>query len=141
MAKHKADPAPKPHPAHDTERAVALPWHRSKAGREDAAAPNLIAAIMSHPSYAEADRDVDFLKRDDTRGLRQHLDDQNAENLLAADIAQQHAIASGSATRRGTTTSPGTSAASSPHCRQRGTRDETRVSRRRSPGHRFLPPG
>ena len=85
MAKHKADPARKPHPAHDTERAVALPWHRPKAGHEDAAAPDLVATITAHPAYIEADRDVGFLNRDDIRGLRLHLGYQKAETLLAAD--------------------------------------------------------
>lgn len=85
MAKQNTDPARKPHPAHDTERAVPLPWHRPKTGDEDAAAPDLIAAITSHPAYTEADRDVDFLNRDDMRGLRLHMDYQKAETLLAAD--------------------------------------------------------
>jgi uncharacterized protein (TIGR00730 family) len=38
--------------------------------------------ILQSPSYREADQDVDFLHRDDTRGLRLQLDYLKAETLL-----------------------------------------------------------
>jgi hypothetical protein len=43
-----------------------------------------IQAIMRHSSYREADRDVDYLARNDTRGVRLQLDYSKAETLLAA---------------------------------------------------------
>ena len=43
---------------------------------------------MRHASYREADRDVDFLNGDDTRGVRLQLDYLKAELLL-----RQHSIA------------------------------------------------
>lgn len=88
MADPKFHPAQKPAPAHDTERAVDLPWHTPKPGENDAGAPDLLRAITSHPNYLEADRDVDFLNRADMRGLRLQLDYQKAETLL-----EDHGIA------------------------------------------------
>ena len=42
------------------------PRRRPRSAEEQAA----IDAIMRHPSYLEADHDVDFLARYDTRGVR-----------------------------------------------------------------------
>lgn len=83
-----ADPTRKPHPAHDTERKVALPGITPKPEREDAAAPDRVRAIMACPNYRRADEDVDFLNRDDMRGPRLELDYQKAETLL-----EEHGIA------------------------------------------------
>jgi uncharacterized protein (TIGR00730 family) len=41
-----------------------------------------IAEILRHPSYREADRDVEFLARNTTRGVRLQLDYSKAEALL-----------------------------------------------------------
>ncbi|MGC8475979.1 MAG: TIGR00730 family Rossman fold protein [Acetobacteraceae bacterium] len=41
-----------------------------------------IAAILAHPNSLPADRDVAFLNRNDTRGIRLQLDYQKAEILL-----------------------------------------------------------
>lgn len=79
---------PIPTPAYPTARNAALPWHRPKPPEDDANAPAAIENIMSHASYREADRDVDFLAEDDTRGVRLQLDYQKAELLL-----RQHDIA------------------------------------------------
>jgi uncharacterized protein (TIGR00730 family) len=48
----------------------------------DPAQREAIAAIMRHSSYREADRDVDFLARNTTRGVRLQLDYAKAEALL-----------------------------------------------------------
>jgi uncharacterized protein (TIGR00730 family) len=48
----------------------------------DPAQREAIQAIMRHASYREADRDVDFLARNDTRGVRLQLDYAKAEALL-----------------------------------------------------------
>ncbi|MCB1350270.1 MAG: LOG family protein [Maritimibacter sp.] len=84
MASRTRHPDRKPGPAHDTERAVALPWRTPKPDRDDAGAAARVRAITTHPNYTEADRDVDFLNRADTRGLRLQLDYQKAETLLEA---------------------------------------------------------
>lgn len=71
-----------PRPAHPNHRRQPLPWHRPKSGEEDPAAPAAIRAIVASASYQEADRDVDFLARNDTRGVRLQLDYMKAEHLL-----------------------------------------------------------
>jgi uncharacterized protein (TIGR00730 family) len=63
-----------PAPAHPRRRHEPLPWTRPKPGHEDPDAPARIKAILESPSYRQADRDVDFLNKDDTRGLRLQLD-------------------------------------------------------------------
>ncbi|MBE9636330.1 TIGR00730 family Rossman fold protein [Salipiger mangrovisoli] len=86
--------APPPAPDRDVE----LPWCTPKPATEDVRAPELVRRIMASPSYREGDRDVDFLDRDDMRGVRLMLDYQKAETLLQAHgIA--HAIVVFGATR------------------------------------------
>jgi len=64
-----------------------LPWHEPKPEQDDPQAPQRLKAILESPSYREADRDVDFLQHDGTRGLRLQLDYLKAESLL-----EQHGI-------------------------------------------------
>lgn len=71
-----------PRPPHPEQRRQALPGHRPKPVEEDPAAPAAIRTILEHPSYREADRDIDFLGRNDTRGVRLQLDYMKAELLL-----------------------------------------------------------
>ncbi len=73
---------------HPSTRREPLPWQRPKPSEEDPDAPRRIAEIMASPSYRPADQDVEFLNRDDVRGLRLQLDYSKAEALLA-----QHGIA------------------------------------------------
>lgn len=72
----------KPAPAHPDRRATDLPWETIKPAIEDIDAPALVAEIMRAPNYLPADKDVDFLERDDNRGLRLQLDYSKAEKLL-----------------------------------------------------------
>ena len=58
------------------------PGHRPKPAEDDPGAAAAIAAILAHESYREADRDVEFLNRNDTRGVRLQIDYQKAETLL-----------------------------------------------------------
>ncbi|WP_343079946.1 TIGR00730 family Rossman fold protein [Ostreiculturibacter nitratireducens] len=88
MPKTTEPPPGKPSPAHPLQRRCGLPWCAPKPGHEDAAAPGLVAAIMQSPNYRQADQDVEFLERDDTRGIRLQLDYQKAETLL-----EEHGIA------------------------------------------------
>lgn len=76
--------APKiPPPAHPRTRRAPLPWQQPKAAEEDPDAPQRVAAILRSPSYREAGEDVDFLHRDELRGLRLHLEFLKPELLLA----------------------------------------------------------
>ncbi|MFI5395099.1 MAG: TIGR00730 family Rossman fold protein [Candidatus Binatia bacterium] len=74
-------------PAHPHRRREPLPSHRPKPAEEDPDAPRRVAAILANPSYREADEDVDFLNRDETRGVRLQVDYFKAELLL-----EQHGI-------------------------------------------------
>ncbi|MGA3002270.1 MAG: LOG family protein [Acetobacteraceae bacterium] len=75
-------------PPHPMARRAALPWHQPKSVQDDATAADAVRAIVQHASYREADRDVDFLAQNDTRGVRLQLDYLKAELLLT-----EHGIA------------------------------------------------
>lgn len=60
-----------------------LPECHPKTGEEDPHAPERIRALLSSPSYRRADQDVDFLERDEARGLRLNLEYLKPELLLA----------------------------------------------------------
>src|SRR5215208_977077 len=65
-----------------------LPDQRPKPGSEDPQAPANIRAILDSPSYQEADRDLDFLQREDMRGIRLLLDYLKPQTLLGEqDVA------------------------------------------------------
>jgi hypothetical protein len=61
---------------------------RPKPAEEDSEAPRRVEAILNSVAYRQADQDVDFLNRYDTRALRLQLDYLKAELLL-----EQHRIA------------------------------------------------
>ncbi len=65
------------------QRRQPLPEHRPKPGSEDPQAPRNIETIVDSASYREADRDPDFLRRDDMRGIRLMLDYLKPQTLLA----------------------------------------------------------
>ena len=71
-----------PHPAHPHRRREPLPWHQPKPAEDDPDAQRRIREILDSPSYREADQDVEFLGRDETRGPRLQLDYLKAELLL-----------------------------------------------------------
>jgi uncharacterized protein (TIGR00730 family) len=77
----------RPKPPHPHKRRVPLPWHRPKPAEEDPDAPRRIRQILDSPTYRQADRDVEFLQRDDTRAVRLQIDYLKAELLL-----EQHGI-------------------------------------------------
>jgi uncharacterized protein (TIGR00730 family) len=60
-----------------------LPECHPKTGEEDPHAPERIRTLLSSPSYRRADQDVDFLERDEARGLRLNLEYLKPELLLA----------------------------------------------------------
>jgi uncharacterized protein (TIGR00730 family) len=69
-------------PAHPERRREPLPWCQPKPSDEDPEAPRRVAEILASPSYQQADQDVDFLNRAETRGPRLELDYFKAELLL-----------------------------------------------------------
>ena len=79
---------PSPSLASTKPRARPLPGHLPKPLSEDPAAPARTAAILASPSYAPADRDLNFLAWDAVRGVRLQIDYEKAELLL-----EQHRIA------------------------------------------------
>jgi uncharacterized protein (TIGR00730 family) len=84
----KQDPSPAkakpkiPGPAHPHRRHEPLPWGTPKPALDDPDAPRRLQAILDNASYREADRDVEFLQHDDTRGPRLQLDYLKAELQL-----------------------------------------------------------
>lgn len=69
-------------PAPRYERRQPLPEHRPKPDAEDPQAPANLRAILDNPSYRQADQDLDFLRRDDMRGIRLLLDYLKPQTLL-----------------------------------------------------------
>ena len=85
-----------PIPAHPRTRHAPLPWQQPKAAEEDPDAPRRVAAILQSPSYREAEHDVDFLHRDELRGLRLQLEFLKPELLLAEHQIQHTIVVVGS---------------------------------------------
>ncbi len=85
-----------PRPPHPTERREPLPWEHPKPPEEEAKAEARLRAIMQHPSYAEADRDIDFLHTDALRGVRLQLDYEKTERTLAAHGIERTIVVFGS---------------------------------------------
>jgi uncharacterized protein (TIGR00730 family) len=71
-----------PSPAHPHQRREPLPWQAPKAAEDDPDAAARLQAILAHPSYREANRDVDFLQSADNRGARLQLDYLKTESAL-----------------------------------------------------------
>src|SRR6185437_149426 len=93
-----ADNGRVPKPPHPVARREPLPWHRPKPTEEDPAAPARLRAILESPGYREADQDVEFLNRDETRGVRLQLDYAKAE-LLLREFGVAHTVVVFGATR------------------------------------------
>jgi hypothetical protein len=71
-----------PDPAHPHRRREPLPWQAPKSGEEDPDAPARVRAIVNSPGYRQADQDVEFLARYETRGVRLQIDYQKPELSL-----------------------------------------------------------
>ncbi|HVA37893.1 MAG TPA: TIGR00730 family Rossman fold protein [Candidatus Dormibacteraeota bacterium] len=85
-----------PKPAHPRARREPLPWSRPKPGEEDPDAPARLKAILESPSYRQADEDVDFLRRDETRGIRLEVDYLKPELMLRDQRIEQTIVVFGS---------------------------------------------
>lgn len=64
------------------QRREPLPWNRPKSSEEDPDAYTRLKKIMSSRSYRRADQDLEFLARDDLRGLRLQVDYLKPDLLL-----------------------------------------------------------
>jgi uncharacterized protein (TIGR00730 family) len=85
-----------PRPAHPVERRQALPGQEPKPYADDPAAAAALRAILTSPSYRQADEDPDLLRRTDTRGVRLQLDYLKAELLLREHDAAHTIVVFGS---------------------------------------------
>ncbi|MFW2403738.1 MAG: LOG family protein [Gammaproteobacteria bacterium] len=85
-----------PAPPDPVERREPLPWERLKSTDEDPDALARIEAIMSSPTYAQADQDINFLDSADARGARLALDYQKPESHLRSHGVQNTIVAFGS---------------------------------------------
>jgi len=88
--------SPIPVPAHPHHRRQPLPWHQPKPVEEDPGALERVQAILKAPGYRPADQDMDFLRRDDVRGVRLQMDYLKAELLLAEHHIQHTIVVFGS---------------------------------------------
>ncbi len=88
--------AAKPQPARPDRRDVDLPWSAPKPGHEDPAAPSLVQAILHSEEYRLADEDFDYLRSDDTRGVRLQLDYLKAQQLLEKQDIKHSVVVFGS---------------------------------------------
>jgi len=59
-----------------------LPWQSPKPKEEDPLTDTRMEQIMGNANYIEADRDCDFLRRDEMRSVRLQVDYLKAEQLL-----------------------------------------------------------
>jgi uncharacterized protein (TIGR00730 family) len=82
-----------PAPQHRREP---LPWQSPKPADEDPDAPRRVRALIESPSYRQADRDVEFLNLDETRGVRLQIDYLKAETLLETQGVEHTIVVYGS---------------------------------------------
>jgi len=85
-----------PPPPHPSQRQKPLPGHQPKPVHEDSDAPQRLHAILESPSYREADEDVDYLNRGETRGVRLQIDYAKPELLLEQHHISQTIVVFGS---------------------------------------------
>lgn len=88
MSKSDQEQDAVPLPANPLQRHEPLPSQEPKPSSDDPRAPELLKAILDSPSYRQADQDIYFLDREDSRGLRLQLDYLKPEVLL-----EEHGIA------------------------------------------------
>lgn len=67
-------PIDRPSPSAAPPRREPLPWEEPKPSIDDPEAPERVRALLESPTYRQADRDLEFLDSDDTRGVRLQID-------------------------------------------------------------------
>ena len=73
-----------PTPPHPEQRRQPLPEQAPKDASDDPGASAAINAILESPAYREADRDIDFLQEEESRGLRLQLEYLKVDTVLQA---------------------------------------------------------
>jgi uncharacterized protein (TIGR00730 family) len=71
-----------PPPPHPHRRREPLPWQQPKPAEEDPDARRAVEAIRACASYRLAEQDVNYLAREDLRGLRLQLEYLRADTIL-----------------------------------------------------------
>ena len=61
-------------PSEAPPRREPLPWEKPKPAVDDPQAPERVRELLASPTYRQADKDLDFLDSDDTRGVRLQID-------------------------------------------------------------------
>lgn len=85
-----------PTPAKPDRRREPLPWQEPKPAEDEPEVMARIQAILDSPGYLQADEDVDFLKRDETRGVRLQIDYLKPELLLQRNGVEHTIVVFGS---------------------------------------------
>lgn len=83
-------------PAHPTHRREPLPWQCPKPSEEDPDAARRVAELKAGPSYRPGEMDVEFLGRDDMRGLRLQVDYLKPQQLLEQQQIEHTIVVFGS---------------------------------------------
>lgn len=78
-------------------RSEPLPWHRPKPAAEDEEAPLKLDRVLRSGSYRRADEDLEFLKGEETRGIRLQLDYLKPQTLLEQHGVEQTIVVFGGA--------------------------------------------
>ena len=63
-----------PSPSDAPPRREPLPWEEPKPALDDPDAPQRVRELLASPTYRQADRDLEFLDGNDTRGVRLQID-------------------------------------------------------------------
>ena len=61
-------------PSEAPPRSEPLPWEEPKPAVDDPQAPERLRELLASPTYRQADKDLDFLDSEDTRGVRLQID-------------------------------------------------------------------
>jgi uncharacterized protein (TIGR00730 family) len=69
-----SDPFDRPSPSDAPPRREPLPWEEPKPAVDDPQAPERVRELLASPTYRQADKDLDFLESDETRGVRLQID-------------------------------------------------------------------
>jgi uncharacterized protein (TIGR00730 family) len=78
-----SDPFDRPSPSAAPPRREPLPWEEPKPAADDPQAPERVRTLLASPTYRQADRDLDFLNSEATRGVRLQIDYLKPELELA----------------------------------------------------------
>jgi uncharacterized protein (TIGR00730 family) len=84
-------------PSKNPLKKVQLPWEKPKPRHEDPEAERLVRRLLQSPTYRMAEEDTEFLKGDDTRGVRLELDYLKAELAMRREGVEHTIVVFGSA--------------------------------------------